>query len=147
MIHNTPQFHQIITWYDLVEKAMEQAGYQGNEAVGQYLVMTLDHFTKENDLASAVIALDFLMAFNSLGREGGGKMRQVGDECLLLAGLFPERAARKHVSVDYFIGMGQEAYHILTHPTFKWLYDTTLFAKLSQDFPHLIDVLRALRKV
>lgn len=141
------QHTPLITWQSLVDEAAKLSGYHCDENVEHYLVLTLDHFTKDKNLASVVVALDFLLALNSLGREGGGKMRQVGDECLLLAGLFPERAARKRVPLEYFIGMGQEAYRILTHTHFKWLYDAALFTKLSQDFPHLIDVLQTMRKI
>lgn len=137
----------IATWQNLVDEAAEQAGYHCDEGVEHYLVLTLDHFTTDQHLASAVVALDFLLALDSLGREGGGQIRKVGDECLLLAGLFPERAARKHVSLDYFVGIGQQAYQLLTHDHFKWLYDHALFAKLSKDFPNLISVLQAMRKI
>lgn len=134
-------------WQSLVDEAIQQAGYRCDDSVQHYLVLTLDHFTKNNHLSSAVIALDFLLALNSVGRLGGGKMREVGDECLLLAGLFPERIARKHVSLEYFIGMGQQAYLILTTNAFKWVYDGELFSKLSKEFPNLIEVLQTMRKI
>ncbi len=131
----------------LVKEAAEQTGYRCDDQVEHYLVLTLEQFMTDNHLATAVVALDFLLALNSLGQEGGGKIRKVGDECLLLAGLFPERAARKHVSLEYFIGVGQQAYHLLTHANFQWVYDPELFTKLSKDFPHLIDVLQTMRKI
>lgn len=147
MIYNKVQPMSFVTWYDLVDEAMQQAGYHGNDNVEHYLVLTLDHFTRDKDLSSVVIAIDFLLALDSLGREGGGPIRRVGDECLLLAGLFPGRAARKQVSLEYFIGMGQEAYRTLTQAHFKSLYDPALFGQLSHDFPDLIDVLQTMRKI
>ena len=137
----------IATWRDLVDEAAMQAGYHCDDNIEHYLVLTLDHFTTDNHLSSAVVALDFLLALDSMGREGGGQIRKVGDECLLLAGLFPERAARKHVPVDYFVGIGQYAYQLLTQTHFKMLYDSELFAKLSNEFPHLIDLLQTMRKI
>ncbi len=144
---NTKKSTNLMAWQYLVHEAMQQSGYQGDENIQHYLVLTLDHFSRDQNLASVVVAIDFLLALNSLGREGGGKMRQVGDECLLLAGLFPERAAHKHVSLDYFVDIGREAYHLLTFQHFHWLYDSELFAKLSKDFPYLIDVLQTMRKI
>jgi len=134
-------------WQKLVDEAIGQTGYHCDENVEHYLILTLDHFSTEKDLASVVVAIDFLLALNSFGRKGGNQMRKVGDECLLLAGLFPERARRKHVPLEYFINLGQEAYRLLTNPPFKWIYDPKLFAKLSQDFPTLIDVLQTMRKI
>lgn len=138
---------QLAAWQDLVDEAATQAGYRCEENIEHYLVLTLDHFAQNNRLASTVVALDFLLALQSLGRTGGSQIRKVGDECLLLAGLFPESAARKHVSLEYFIGIGQEAYHQLTQANFQWVYDPQLFAKLSKDFPNLIDVLQTMRKI
>lgn len=137
----------IAAWQDLVDEAAEQAGYHCDDHVEHYLVLTLDHFTTDDHLSSAVVALDFLLALDSMGRESGGQIRKVGDECLLLAGLFPERAARKQVPVDYFVGIGQCAYQLLTQTHFKMLYDAELFAKLSHEFPHLIDLLQTMRKI
>ncbi len=137
----------LAAWQNLVDEASNQAGYHCNEIIENYLVLTLDHFTTDQHLSSAVVAMDFLLGLNSLGRESGLKMRRVGDECLLLAGLFPERAERKHVSVEYFIKMGQAAYSILTSAHFQWVYDPKLFSQLSEDFPNLILVLQRMRNI
>jgi hypothetical protein len=137
----------IAHWQSLIEEAADQAGYHCENNVEHYLAMTLDHFTTDHHLCSAVIALDFLFALSTFGQEGGGKVRKVGDECLLLAGLFPERAQRKHVPLEYFIKIGQQAYQLLTHAHFQWLYDQQLFTKLSEDFQDLIIVLQTMRKI
>jgi len=138
---------KLAAWQNLIDEAAKETGYDCNETVESYLILTLDHFSTDNHLSSSVVALDFLLALNSFGRESGGKMRRVGDECLLLAGLFPERAARKHVSVDYFIKVGQAAYNLLTHTNFQWVYDPKLFTQLSHDFPNLIHVLQTMRNI
>ncbi|MBS0350833.1 MAG: hypothetical protein JSR33_06570 [Proteobacteria bacterium] len=139
----TPMAH----WQSLIAEAAEQAGYHCDDQIQHYLAITLDHFTTDHHLCSAVIALDFLLALSTIGQEGGGKVRQVGDECLLLAGLFPERAKRKQVPLEYFVRIGQQAYHLLTHAHFQWLYDQKLFNKLSEEFPNLINVLQTMRKI
>jgi hypothetical protein len=144
---HTQSANNLAVWQTLVGEAAQRAGYHCNESIENYLVMTLDHFTTDINLSSAVVAIDFLLGLNSLGREGGLKMRRVGDECLLLAGLFPERAERKHVSVEYFIKLGQAAYSILTDAHFQWIYDTKLFTQLSEDFPNLILVLQSMRNI
>lgn len=147
MPHFTLPPTSLISWRNLLEAAAENTGYRFDDNIEQYLMLTLQHFSTEKNLASAVVAMDFLFALESMGRQGGGQMRKVGDECLLLAGLFPERAARKRVPLEYFVNIGQEAYHLLTNTHFQWVYDPALFAKLSRDFPHLIDVLQTMRKL
>ncbi len=141
-----PQSTQLAEWQALVDEASLQAGYHFDNNVEHYLVLTLDHFTTEKSLANVTMAIDFLLAFEKLGRQGGELLRQVGDKCLLLTGLFPERALRKNVSLEYFIGIGQQAYHILADFRFKQIYDNELFDKLSKDFVELIHVLQAMRQ-
>ncbi len=143
----TSNSKNLAAWQTLVDEAANRAGYHCNEVIESYLVLTLDHFTTDKHLSSAVVAIDFLLGLNSLGRESGLKMRRVGDECLLLAGLFPERAERKHVSLEYFIKMGQAAYSILTNAHFQWVYDPKLFSQLSEEFPNLILVLQSMRNI
>lgn len=134
-------------WQCLLRDAAQQAGYEFQENIEQYLSLTLAHFTTQINLAHKVVAFDFLLGVESLGRRGGLQLRHVGDECLVLAGLFPEFAQRKNVTLNYFIGMGQEAYHILSHPPFRMIYDSELFNKLSADFKQLTEVLQSMRQL
>lgn len=132
-------------WQSLLRDAAQLSGYAFQEDIEQYLSLTLAHFTTQINLAHKIVAFDFLLGVESLGRQGGMQLRHVGDECLVLAGLFPEFAHRKNVTLNYFIGMGQEAYHILSHPTFRMIYDPDLFNKLSADFKQLTEVLQNMR--
>ena len=132
-------------WQLLVTEAQAHMGFLFDENLEHYLVLTLDRFTTENNLASTVIALDFSNSIEVLGQEGCSKLRAVGDQCLLLAGLFPERAQHKNVSIDYFIGMGRQAYYTLSALPSTATIDNKLFHKLSDNFINLTDVLFAMR--
>lgn len=102
-------------WFALVKDASEMTGLRLEEGVESYLVMTLDHFIREINLLSAALAPDFLSAIQGKPYSDANRLRDVGDRCLLLSGLFPERALRKNVSLNYFIDLGKGAYHSISH--------------------------------
>lgn len=135
----------IAEWHALVKDATAECGYHFDDSIQHYLIITLEHFTTDHQLASVVIALDFLQALKMLGHEGNARLRQVGDRCLLLSGLFPEQAQRRHVTSDYFIAIGQQAYEQLAHTPKTLEYNNELFHQLSDEFIRLINVLQAMR--
>ena len=47
-------------WYSLVQDATLLAGYQIDETVENYLVMTLEKNIGNNSIGSCILALDFL---------------------------------------------------------------------------------------
>lgn len=131
-------------WQSLVIDAELYSGYDFDEDLENYLVLTLDHFTAEDGLSSSIIALDFLKAMHVSGQLGGNLLRQVGDQCLLLSGLFPECALRKNVSLSYFVTVGQQSYELIANNTATVL-DPDLFLNLSDNFVGLMDVLHTMR--
>lgn len=139
---------RIADWQRLVIDAELQSGYQFDEELENYLVLTLDHFTTRSRLASGVLAIQLMEAINNDSRAGHHQLRDVGDRCLLLAGLFPERALHKNVSLHYFIAIGRNAYHsiFMRDTTHKHL-DPDLFAKLCFHFVGLTDVLHTMRQL
>lgn len=140
-----PEPSSIAEWKALVAEAEIKTGYEFDDHVESYLVLTLDHFTRENGLASCVIALDFLENTSIKHARDASSLREVGDQCLLLSGLFPERALKKNVSLSYFIGIGQQAYLALTDVRLKREFDPELYQKLSTNFVGLMDLLNSMR--
>ncbi|MFZ3043784.1 MAG: hypothetical protein WA058_01610 [Minisyncoccia bacterium] len=81
------------------------------------------------------------------GEQANVLFKRTGDAALLLAGLYPERARRLHVSQTYFRFMGQAAYanlaaklQVTGHPTRGEFYN-----KVTKQFPVLEKVLNATR--
>lgn len=138
---------KIAQWQTLVVEAANQAGYQFDDALESYLVFTLDQFTHDVQLASSVIAIDFLNSRHLLGNRRGRLLRSIGDQCLLLSGLFPEQASHKNISLNYFINVGQEAYYIIASSKNNLLYDKQLFYALSEHFVGLMDLLHTMRNI
>lgn len=130
-------------WHVLLNEAQATCHYWLEEDLESYLVFLLMRFTSRPQFASAVLAREFLETFqlkSSLQRE---RMRDVADQCLLYAGLFPERAQRKRVSERYFIELGQGAYE--TVAGLSSVADSALFRLIAERFRLLRDVLRSMR--
>ena len=134
-------------WHALVIEATKQTGYRFDESLESYLVITLEHFTTKDEWVNSIIALDFLSAIELTGSSGNHVLRNVGDQCLLISGLFPERVLRKNVSLNYLISIGQQAYYTLAFARQPFAIDTELFEKLGVNFIGLMDVLHTMRDI
>jgi hypothetical protein len=80
-------------WHKLVHEAELAIAEHLEEALESYLVFLLMRYTCQPALGTRVVALDFLEGMTTRGRSGQKKLRDVGDCCLLFAGLFRIRAA------------------------------------------------------
>ena len=58
-------------------------------------------------MAAKILALDYIESMLSNGQRKEEKLRDVGDVCLIHAGLFPDRAKRKRVSDQYYVDLDQ----------------------------------------
>jgi hypothetical protein len=70
-------------------------------------------------------------------------LREVGDRCLLIAGLFPALAERRRVNVRYFMDIGRSAYLDIAD-TGRSAY-AALFRQLAATYEELVCTLRAVR--
>ena len=94
-------------WHSLVCDAESAANIYLDEELESYLVFLLMRFLSKPDIAEKIIALDYIDSLLSSGQRKQEKLRDVGDVCLIHAGLFPRRARRKRVSEQYFIDIGR----------------------------------------
>lgn len=130
-------------WQNLVFDAQKQSAILLKEDLEAYLVFLLMRFTAESSIVSSVLGMEFLKSYQVDNKEQRQCLKEVGDKCLLLAGLFPDRAIKKRVTLGYFIHLGQTAYASLAQDL---PMGETLYQKLSNEFPKLIDVLHTLRE-
>jgi len=137
--------NEIAQWHQIVLEAQSETGFYVPEPIEQYVVMTLHAYTANSSLSSVVVAIDFLQALKDTSTISLQKLRDVGDQCLILSGLFPERAKRKNVSPVYFEKIGKEAYYSLSFAPTRWHVDQHVFYQLFENFSRLIQVLQALR--
>jgi hypothetical protein len=135
---------QTALWVDLVREAEDGAAIQLDEELESYLVFVLMGHTRDAQLHGNVMALDYLRARAQRGTRRKQELRDVGDRCLLLAGLYPEQAERRMVSLDYFLAMGSCAYDELS--TALKAAVAQLYCHLAKAFAHLVRVLMEVRR-
>lgn len=131
-------------WYALVNEAELAVGYQLKEALESYLIFLLMRFSNKPEMATKIIALEYLHGLVSRGHIRQERLRAVGDQCLLYSGLFPKRAERLQLRISYFVDIGRSAYYALS--AMKNEIDD-VYADLSNEFITLMGVLQAMRLV
>jgi len=135
---------QTALWADLIRQAESGASLQLGEELESYLVFVLMGHTRDVQLHRHVLAVDYLLARAESGTRHKQELRDVGDRCLLLAGLYPEQAERRMVSVDYFLALGSRAYGELSSALRAAVGE--LYGHLAQAFARLVRVLMELRR-
>lgn len=75
-----------------------------------FLVGCLAEHLRDAGITHHVLAIGLLRSATRSGESGNVLLKRSGDAALLLAGFFPERALRLHVSSRYFRFMGQASY-------------------------------------
>lgn len=131
-------------WHTLVSEAEQDYGCQLDEAMQSYLIFTLMRFARDNQLNSQIIAIDFLSSLKLPKTQRNEQLRQIGDQCLLVSGLFPQSAEKRQVSVDYYINIGRSAYHNISTVTQRSIAD--LYRQLADSFILLMDLLQTIRQ-
>jgi hypothetical protein len=131
-------------WQRLVKQAEDHYGCHLNETMESYLVFTLMRFMQKQDIGARALAMDYLGAQALPKAMRLEQLRDVGDQCLLLSGLFPQHAEKRLVRVSYYVNMGRSAYHHLSaqisHTTAE------LYRQLAEAFVTLMDLLHTIRE-
>lgn len=130
-------------WHALVNEAQASTRLVLNENTESYLVFLLMRFSQSTQFLESVIALDFLESMQKSGRQQVELLRDVGDKSLLLCGLFPGMASRRHLKLDYYSDMGQAAY--LTVGEMEENQSANLYFQLSEQFLTMQQILQAMR--
>lgn len=132
-------------WHDLIREGEQRAHARLPEDAESYLVFTLMRHYRDAPLGHRIMALELLGALLKDGKQREQELRDVGDRCLLIAGLYPELARKRRVSLDYFIQLGQGAYDQLGRELRAAL--STLYAHMAARFAELVRVLLAVRQL
>ncbi len=136
---------QTALWHRLVNEAQRRAGHELDETLESYLVFVLMRHLRDQGLGREAMALQYLHAQTTPGPRGHQQLQETGDHCLLLAGLFPERARRRRVPVTYYIDLGRGAYRDLGDLLRAGIAE--LYGQLAEGFESLVDVLLAARGI
>lgn len=126
-------------WQALVREGEREAGCALGEDVESYLVFALMRHLRDEQMVARVMALDWLQAHELPGRGRVDALRDVGDRCLIVAGLFPGQARRRRVDAAYFVDLGRSAYETVAGATRAGYAD--LFAQLVDAYLAMVRVL------
>lgn len=131
-------------WRTLVGEAEAQTGCVLGERLEAYLVNLLIRVSTRQDLWDGLLALDQLIGQPPL-KPRADHLRDIGDQCLLFAGLFPDLAEQRGVRLSQFVSLGRTAYRQLH----EMLPDDrgSQYADLHLAFTTLIDLLHTMREI
>ena len=131
-------------WQALVHDAGTRAGTPLDEMRESYLVFVLLRYQRDDSLLVRTQALEWLAAQACSGSQRADALRDVGDRCLLIAGLYPGLAERRRVGTDYFIDLGRGAYHEAAEAS-RNAY-AALFEHLARSYRELVRILHCVRE-
>lgn len=134
---------EVAQWHSLVKEAEQQCSCQLDESMESYLIFTLMRFMKDQNLASQAMAVEYLRSNGLPKSMRVEQLRDIGDQCLLLSGLYPQRAEKRLVRVSYYVNMGRSAYHHISDSVQKSVAE--LYRQLAEAFITLMDLLQAIR--
>jgi hypothetical protein len=135
---------EVAQWHSLIREAEEQCSCHLDESMESYLVFTLMRFMKDQDLATQAVALDYLQSHGLPRSLRIEQLRDIGDQCLLLSGLYPQRAEKRLVRVSYYVNVGRSAYHHISDNVQQSVAE--LYRQLAEAFVVLMDLLQAIRE-
>lgn len=142
---------------DSVAHSMRRQGLQACEVTAHYVVNLLTLFARSEALYDdsesrrglKPLALMLADAVNaSSASERTHALQRLGDVSLFISGFFSDGLADKIVDIDYYICMGEGAYHSLSreiHRTPRGAAYGPVFDELSCKFKGFVDVLADLR--
>lgn len=131
-------------WQDLVREGEQRCGAQLDENCESWLVFTLMRHLGSTALAEPAMALVYLDALHTAGGARRSQaLQDVGERCLLIAGLYPELAQRRQVSQRYYIELGQGAFRQLADEARRAMAE--LYEGIARQFARLVRVLVELR--
>jgi hypothetical protein len=131
-------FHEVVT------DALTAVDLDASEPASWYLVSLLGEMTRGR-ISDEPLGLKLAQPGAELG-ERVKTLKQVGDQSLYVAGFFAESLSRSLVDVDYYVGIGQNAYAQLARSLGGQRTITEVYEELAEKFPRFVDVLMEVRK-
>lgn len=130
---------------EVVSDALDAVDVDASESASWYLVGLLGDFATAR-LTDEPLGLKLATAARTEPGERVRTLKQVGDTSLYVAGFFAESLSRSLVDVDYYVGLGTNAYAQLARQLGKSQSITDVYAELAANFPRFVDVLGEVRK-
>ena len=126
---------EIAMWRATIRESAATRGVFLGDAVERYTIAALSRFRGY----SRPFCTDLLSAMQKK-RKDAHELREVGDGCLVIAGLFPRFG--RVVSPEYFTAIGAGAYGALAEVSRDNTYE-----EMKRKFPLIVYVLRGMRNM
>jgi len=126
-------------WHEIVHEAEQSCAVTLKEEIESYLVFLLMRYINKPEFVKQIMALEFLRGTQEISAQQKVILQEVGDKCLLFAGLFPSIAESRLVRLSYFVKIGQAAYVQVSKKS------NDLYDHLSHQFVPLMDILQSIR--
>ena len=131
-------------FHEVVADALSAVDLDASEPAGWYLVGLLGEFTRAR-LTDEPLGIKLAAATGS-PQERMHTLKEVGDTSLYVAGFFAASLNRSLVDVDYYVGLGQQAYTQLARSLGSRKSIGEVYEELAAKFPRFVDVLAQVRK-
>lgn len=128
---------------EVLSGALDRQGMATSESTELYLVGLLGEYARAR-LPDHALSLRLVESQSDAG-ERVRALKEVGDTTLYVAGFFADSLQRKLVGVDYYMDLGQAAYHELAH-RLATSSVAEVYAELSGKFPRFVEVLTEVRR-
>ncbi len=129
-----------LLWQRVLQDAQAACSVKLEAELEAYLVSLLIRYTNQPNMTKQVFATTFLKALQHQENQRNYSLQQVGDQCLLYAGLFPGAAKRRLVKINYFVDLGRSAYAAISG------HAGELYGELAIEFVLLMDILQSIRQ-
>lgn len=130
----------LMLWHEVIKTAEDRCSIVLNDDLETYLISLLMRYSNKPEVAQQIFANDYLEAMQRRDRLRSVSLKNVGDQCLLYAGLFPGQAEKRHVKITYFVDLGRTAYAAISKTA------NDLYWILAMEFVALMDVLQSIRE-
>lgn len=137
--------HATDLWRELVREGGAHLGAHLDDELESYLVFLLMRHQRDAPLLGRIFAVELLQAMQLEGTMRANELRDVGDRCLIVSGLYPEHAARRRVSASYFLALGQGAY-LAAAERARAAY-ASLYLRVAEAYAVLVEVLMGVRAI
>jgi hypothetical protein len=141
----TEYFHEVVT------SALRETEVRATASTEFYLVNLLTEFTAA-PVGDEPLALKLARVQETAAPEGKAQgLKEIGDESLVVTGLFSDSLQRKLVAPDYYISMGASAYRQLASlvsatRTSAASFFSSVYEELAAKFGRFVAVLQEIRR-
>ncbi len=137
----SPELHIAETagWRALLTHAQIAGGVCVSPAVEEHMIaMLFRHLGAQ--LSQGDMDNDLIDQLEQMITGNTANLATIGDQCLVLAGLFPEHAIAKGIPVTYFVQLGRNAYR-----DYAARHHTKIHQLLGEEFVLAMDTLQTVR--